>query len=64
VPLYTPRDGAEPDVVWHLIIESYRYVTGRQEDAAAWRRPAGRVHDGTRAATSGVRPDGVRAGLP
>jgi hypothetical protein len=38
VLLYTPRDRAELEVVWQLVVESYNYVTGRAEDPDTYRK--------------------------
>lgn len=35
VMLYTPRDMAELDVIFQLIVDSYNYVTGRKIEAAS-----------------------------
>lgn len=34
VMLYTPRDMAELDVIFQLVVDSYNFVTGRQVEAA------------------------------
>ena len=40
VLLYTPRDPAELEVIWRLIVESYNFVVGRTEDPGAYARRA------------------------
>lgn len=35
VMLYTPRDMAELDIIFQLVVDSYNYVTGRQVEAAS-----------------------------